>query len=66
MRYKNNVLDKLTHLEATANRLQLQVNRNMSQDQVLESIELLKEQIEKTREVISLEGDNFEQQFANR
>lgn len=66
MRYKNNVLDKLTQLEATANRIQLQVNRNMSQDQVLESVELLKEQIEKTREVISLEGDNFEQQFSNR
>ena len=66
MRYKNNVLDKLTQLEATANRLQLQVNRNMDQEQVLESVELLKEQIEKTREIISLEGDNFEQQFANR
>lgn len=66
MRYKNNVLDKLTQLEATANRLQLQVNRNMDQEQVLESVELLKEQIEKTREVISLEADNFEQQFANR
>ena len=66
MRYKNNVLDKLTHIEATVNRIQLQVNRNMEQDQVLESIELLKEQIEKTRDVISLEGDNFENQFANR
>ena len=66
MRYKNNVLDKLTQLDAAANRIQLQVNRNMSQDQVLESVELLKEQIEKTRELIALEGDNFEQQFANR
>ena len=66
MRYKNNVLDKLTQLEAAANRIQLQVNRNMSQEQVLESVDMLKEQIEKTRELISLEGDNFEQQFANR
>jgi cell shape-determining protein MreC len=66
MRYKNNVLDKLTQLEAVANRIQLQVNRNMDQDQILESIELLKEQVEKTREMVSLEGDNFEQQFANR
>jgi hypothetical protein len=66
MRYKNNVLDKLTQLEAVANKIQLQVNRNMDQDLVLESVELLKEQIEKTREIISLEGDNFEQQFANR
>jgi hypothetical protein len=66
MRYKNNVLDKLTQLEAVANRIQLQVNRNVSQDQILESIELLKEQVEKTREMVSLEGDSFEQQFANR
>jgi cell shape-determining protein MreC len=66
MRYKNNVLDKLTQLDAVANRIQLQVNRNMDQDQILESIELLKEQVEKTREMVSLEGDNFEQQFANR
>ena len=66
MRYKNNVLDKLTQLDALANRIQLQVNRNMGQDQILESIELLKEHIDKTREMVSLEGDNFEQQFANR
>ena len=66
MRYKNNVLDKLTHIEATANRIQLQVNRNVEQDQILESIELLKEQIEKIRDIVALEGDNFEQQFANR
>ena len=66
MRYKNNVLDKLTQLEAAVNRIQLQVNRNMSQDQVLESIDMLKEHIEKTRDLISLESDNFEQQFANR
>jgi hypothetical protein len=66
MRYKNNVLDKLTQLEAVANKIQLQVNRNMDQDLILESVELLKEQIEKIRDIISLEGDNFEQQFANR
>jgi hypothetical protein len=66
MRYKNNVLDKLVQLEAIANKVQLQVNRNMDQDLILESIDSLKEQIEKTREVISLEEDNFEQQFANR
>lgn len=66
MRYKNNVLDKLTHIEATANKIQLQVNRNVEQDQILESVELLKEQIEKIRDIVALEGDNFEQQFANR
>jgi cell shape-determining protein MreC len=66
MRYKNNVLDKLIHIEATSNKIQLQVNRNVDQEQILESIESLKEQIEKIRDIISLEEDNFEQQFANR
>jgi hypothetical protein len=64
MRYKNNVLDKLTQLESTVTKIQFQVNRGMSQDSILESIEDLKEQIEKTREMISLEGDDFAQQFA--
>ena len=43
MRYKNNVLDKLVQLEALATKLQFQVNRNVDQDQTLESIEMLKE-----------------------
>ncbi len=64
MRYKNNVLDKLTQLEASVNKVQFQVNRGVDQDTILESIEQVKEQIEKTREMISLEGDDFAQQFA--
>ncbi len=39
MKYKNNVLDKLNQVEAISNRIQLQVNRNMDQEQILESIE---------------------------
>ena len=64
MRYKNNVLDKLTQLEALVTKVQFQVNRGVQQDTILESIEDLKEQIEKTREMISLEQDDFAQQFA--
>ena len=64
MRYKNNVLDKLTQLEASVNKVQFQVNRGIDQDTILESISEVKEQIEKTREMISLEGDDFAQQFA--
>jgi hypothetical protein len=64
MRYKNNVLDKLTQLEASVNKVQFQVNRAVDQDQTLESIDDLKEQIEKIREMVSLEGDDFAQQFA--
>jgi len=64
MRYKNNVLDKLTQLEALVTKVQFQVNRGVQQDDILESVEDLKEQIEKTREMVSLEQDDFAQQFA--
>jgi len=64
MKYKNNVLDKLVQLEATTNRVQFQVNRGIEQDTVLESIDSIKEQIEKLREIVSLEQDDFAQQFA--
>ena len=64
MRYKNNVLDKLTQLEALVTKVQFQVNRGVQQDTILESVEELKEQIEKTREMIALEPDDFAQQFA--
>jgi len=64
MKYKNNVLDKLTQLESTITKVQFQVNRGIDQDTILESIEDLKEQIEKTREMVSLEQDDFAQQFA--
>jgi hypothetical protein len=63
MRYKNNVLDKLSQIDTIANRLNIQVNRGGTQDQVLESIELLKEAIESTREMVSIEADDFDQQF---
>ena len=66
MRYKNNVLEKLEQMNVTSNKIQFQVNRGISEDQLLESIEQLKEQIEKAREIVSLEADEFEQQFANR
>ena len=63
MKYKNNVLDKLTQVESTITKVQFQVNRGIDQDTILESIEDLKEQIEKTREMVSLEQDDFAQQF---
>ena len=63
MRYKNNVLEKLGQIDTIANLLNIQVNRGGTQDQVLESIEMLKEAIESTREIISVETDEFDQQF---
>jgi hypothetical protein len=63
MRYKNNVLDKLVQLGTTVNRVEIQVNRGGTQSDVNKSIETLKEQIESIREIISIESDEFEQQF---
>jgi len=63
MRYKNNVLDKLNQADALVNRLAVQLNRNMSRDESMETLTILKEQIESTREMISIESDDFDQQF---
>jgi hypothetical protein len=64
MKFKDNILDKLTQLESTITKVQFQVNRGMDQDQTLESIDQVKEQIERIREIVSLEQDDFAQQFA--
>ena len=63
MKFKNNVLEKLNQLDATVNKAKFQVNRGMEQDQVLESLDQAKEQIEKINEIVSLEQDDFAQQF---
>jgi peptidoglycan hydrolase CwlO-like protein len=63
MKYKNNVAEKLGQLDATVNKVKFQVNRATDQDLILESIDDLKEQIEKIQEMISLEQDDFAQQF---
>ena len=64
MRYKNHVMQKLEQAEALLSRIQLQVNRGMSQDSILESVEALKGQLENVKDTISVEPDDFEQQFA--
>lgn len=64
MRYKNNVLDKLVKAEGILMRINLQVNRGMSQDETLKTIEDLKEQLGSIREMIEIEPDDFEQQFS--
>ena len=64
MKFKNNVLEKLNQLDAIVNKVKFQVNRGMDQDQILESLDKVKEQIEKINEILSLEQDDFAQQFA--
>ena len=65
MKFKNNILEKLNQLDATVNKTKFQVNRGMDQDSILESLDQVKEQIEKINEIVSLEQDDFAQQFAN-
>jgi hypothetical protein len=66
MRYKNNALDKINQLDATVNKLQFQINRGFDQEQLSDTTTSLKEQLENLREMISIEPDDFEQQFAPR
>jgi hypothetical protein len=66
MRYKNNVLDKLNQADAILNRLTVQLNRNVSREEILETLTSLKEQIESTREMVSIEHDDFAQQFSGQ
>jgi hypothetical protein len=63
MRYKNNVLAKLDNVDATLLKIQVSANRN-NQNLTLEAIEELKALLEDIRGTISIEPDDFEQQFA--
>jgi hypothetical protein len=38
----------------------------MSQNEMLDTLALLKEQVEQTREMVSIEHDDFAQQFSQR
>lgn len=63
MRYKTNTLSKIEQLEALTNRIQFEINRNFSQNDLLETVELIRSQVEDIRSLISIEDDNFAQQF---
>jgi hypothetical protein len=59
MRFKNQVIDGLTQAQNIGQKLQFQVNRGMSQDEVIETVDQLKEQLEKVKELVSTEHDEF-------
>ncbi len=63
MRYKNNVLDQLAQLDVSVNKVKFELNRGFEQEVIVDSLDSLKEQIEKVRDIVSLESDDFEQQF---
>jgi len=65
MRFKNQVLDGLSQAENIGQRLQFQVNRGVSQEEVANTVDILKAQLEKVKELISVETDDFDNQFIN-
>ncbi len=63
MRFKNQVIDGLTQAQNIGQKLQFQVNRGMSQEEVSNTVEQLKEQLEKIKELVSTEADDFDFSF---
>jgi hypothetical protein len=63
MRFKNQVIDGLTQAQNIGHKLQVQVNRSISQDELIETIDSLKEHLEKIKELVSIEHDDFNFEF---
>jgi hypothetical protein len=63
MRFKNQVIDGLTQAQNIGQKLQFQVNRGMSQEEIIETVDQLKEHLEKIKELVSTESDDFDFSF---
>jgi len=59
MKFKNNITDSLTQVEAMLQRIQLQMNRNVSRDEINETIDKTKELVENIKGMVSMEVDDF-------
>jgi hypothetical protein len=59
MKFKNNITDSLTQVEAMLQRIQLQVNRNVSRDEIEETIDRTKNLVENIKGMVSMESDDF-------
>ena len=59
MKFKNNITDSLTQVEAMLQRIQLQVNRNVSQNEINETVDKTKELVENIKSMVSMEVDDF-------
>ena len=63
MRFKEVTLEKITQVESVISRIQFEISRNATREQVEQSVEFLKSQIEELRSLISIEHDSFNEQF---
>jgi C4-type Zn-finger protein len=61
MKFKNNITDSLTQVEAMLQRVQLQVNRNVSREEIEETIDRTKNLVENIKGMVSMESDDFMQ-----
>lgn len=61
MKFKNNITDSLTQVEAMLQRIQLQVNRNVSREEIEDTIDKTKNLIENIKGMVSMEIDDFMQ-----
>ncbi len=59
MKFKNNITDSLTQVEAMLQRIQLQVNRNVSREEIEETIDRTKNLVENIKGMVSMESDDF-------
>ena len=63
MRFKNQVIDGLVQAQNIGHKLQVQVNRGMSQEELIETVEQLKDHLEKIKELVGVESDDFDFNF---
>ena len=63
MRFKNNVIDRLAQVESTLKKIQIQLNRGASGNDISETVDNIVAQVESVRELIFTENDDFDQQF---
>lgn len=66
MKYKQNITEKIEQAESILMRLDVQLSRGATREQIFETLDELKGQLDQTKSIVSLESDNFEQQFVNR
>jgi hypothetical protein len=65
MRYKEQVLNKVSQLENMMRTLDFLVSRAQPQDEVLQYISEVKEKVEDLRSMVSLEHNDFEPRFGS-
>jgi hypothetical protein len=62
MRFKPVTLKKIEQIDALIVRVTMEVNRGTNSDQILDTLEHLKSQLDDLRNLVDIEHDEFEKQ----